>query len=191
MTTAHLNRPTSSPAEFDPVSVRRLIADKKARLIDVREPEERARLFVQGSESMPLSVFDPGKIPASADQLIIFHCHAGARSRKALDRALAGGKGTFAHMRGGVQAWKAAGLPVVESPGFSLSPMQQTQVLMGLLVLVGTLLGAFVTPWALILSGFIACGMIYAGLSGNCAMANMLASMPWNRAADSGVACKA
>ncbi|MBX3390913.1 MAG: hypothetical protein KF691_15800 [Phycisphaeraceae bacterium] len=188
MKTARFAQPTH--VEFDPVSVRRLIADGQAQLIDVREPQERARLFVQGSESMPLSAFDPDKIPANADKLTILHCHGGTRSRKALDRALAGAKGTFAHMRGGIQAWKAAGLPVVESPSFSLTPMQQTQVLMGLLVLSGTLLGAFVTPWALILSGFIACGMIYAGVSGNCAMANLLASFPWNQTKTAPAACK-
>lgn len=177
------------PAEFDPVSVNRLISDGKARLIDVREPRERARMLVPGSASMPLDSFDAAQLHAAKDELVIFHCHGGTRSRKALDRALAHGKGTYAHMRGGIQAWKAAGLPVVESPGLSLTPMQQTQVLMGLLVLVGTLLGAFVTPWALILSGFIGCGMIYAGLSGNCAIANLLASMPWNRTTSAPAAC--
>ncbi|MBS0187577.1 MAG: sulfurtransferase, partial [Planctomycetes bacterium] len=45
------------------------------------------------------------------------------------------------------------------------------------------------TPWALGLSAFIGCGMIFAGITGNCAMANVLATMPWNRSKSCSGAC--
>jgi hypothetical protein len=59
--------------------------------------------------------------------------------------------------------------------------MRQVQITAGSLVALGTALGWFVSPWFLILSGFVGCGLMFAGLSGWCGMAMMLGRMPWNR----------
>jgi hypothetical protein len=50
-------------------------------------------------------------------------------------------------------------------------------------VLAGALIGTFVHPAGYALSGFIGAGLIFAGVSGWCGMANVLAAMPWNKAA--------
>jgi hypothetical protein len=42
--------------------------------------------------------------------------------------------------------------------------MRQVQITAGSLILVGTLLGAFVSPWWLILSGFVGAGLVFAGI---------------------------
>lgn len=174
--------------EVEPVVVNKMLSEGTARLVDVREADERHRRFIPGSVSMPLSSFDAEALDCREKPITILHCRGGSRSRKALERLQAAGKLSAAHMRGGLDAWKAAGLPIIEEKRVSLSAMQQTQIFMGLLVLAGTIAGAFWSPWALVLSGFIGCGMIYAGLSGSCAMANLLGVMPWNRSAP--VSCK-
>jgi len=51
----------------------------------------------------------------------------------------------------------------------------------GLLVALGTLLAATVSPWFLIVPGFVGCGLIFSGATGSCGMATMLGMMPWNR----------
>ena len=51
----------------------------------------------------------------------------------------------------------------------------------GSLVLIGVLLGALVRPEFYALSGFIGAGLVFAGVSGFCGMAKLLALMPWNR----------
>jgi hypothetical protein len=48
-------------------------------------------------------------------------------------------------------------------------------------VVLGVLLGWFVSPWFLALSLFIGSGLVFAGVSGWCGMAKLLATMPWNR----------
>ena len=48
-------------------------------------------------------------------------------------------------------------------------------------VLTGVLLGVLVSPWFLILSGFVGAGLFFAGASGWCGMAKLLALMPWNK----------
>ena len=61
--------------------------------------------------------------------------------------------------------------------------MRQVQIAAGSLVLLGVLLGAFVAPAFYALSGFVGAGLLFAGASGFCGMARLLAAMPWNRRA--------
>ena len=51
----------------------------------------------------------------------------------------------------------------------------------GLLVLAGVILGLTVAPAWFALSAFVGAGLTFAGLTGWCGMANLLAMMPWNR----------
>ena len=53
----------------------------------------------------------------------------------------------------------------------------------GIALGIGVLLGMLVSPWFLAVSGFVGGGLIFAGLSGWCGMAKLLARMPWNRPA--------
>lgn len=169
-----------SIAQYEPAAVRTLLDSGKARLFDVREPDEFRQERIAGSTLAPLSNFNPTSFTTS-DQLCIIHCKSGKRGTDACNRLLASGCTNIAHLQGGIEAWKAAGLPVVKDTSAPMTTMQQTQIAMGLLVVITTALGAFVTPWALVATVFVGCGMIFAGLSGSCAMANIIAKLPWNR----------
>ena len=61
--------------------------------------------------------------------------------------------------------------------------MRQVQITAGSLVVIGAVLGATVSPMFYVLSGFVGAGLVFAGVSGTCGLANMLRLMPWNRAA--------
>ena len=80
-------------------------------LVDVREPAEFAAERIGGSMLCPLSTFDPHTLPKDVE--IIFQCGTGKRSAMAVARAQAAGLAHTAHLAGGLQAWKAAGLPTV------------------------------------------------------------------------------
>ena len=80
-------------------------------LIDVREPGEYDAERIQGAMLFPLSTFDPHALPKNVD--IIFQCGTGKRSAMAVARAQAAGMRHCAHLAGGIQAWKAAGLPTL------------------------------------------------------------------------------
>ncbi|MEC8428421.1 MAG: YgaP-like transmembrane domain, partial [Pseudomonadota bacterium] len=58
----------------------------------------------------------------------------------------------------------------------------QVRIAIGSLVLVGILLGTLVDPRGYVLSAFVGCGLIYAGITDNCMMARLIARMPWNQA---------
>ncbi len=59
--------------------------------------------------------------------------------------------------------------------------MRQTQALMGLVLITGTLCAYLLGPDWLIIPAFIGCGLMFAGMSGLCPMASLIARMPWNR----------
>ena len=59
--------------------------------------------------------------------------------------------------------------------------MRQVQITAGALVLAGVLLGAYVAPGWYGLSAFFGAGLVFAGVTGWCGMAKLLAVMPWNR----------
>jgi rhodanese-related sulfurtransferase len=84
-------------------------------------------------------------------------------------------------LKGGIEAWRKAGFPVVGNAKAPISIMRQVQIAAGSIVLVGVVLGMLVSPWMLGISAFVGAGLVFSGASGTCGMAAMLSLMPWNR----------
>lgn len=84
-------------------------------------------------------------------------------------------------LEGGLEAWRKAGLPLHLDRKQPLPLMRQVQIGAGSLVLVGVLLGYLASPWFFLLAGFVGAGLLQAGVTGWCGMANLLQLMPWNR----------
>jgi rhodanese-related sulfurtransferase len=97
---------------LDPKDVARLLKQDAIVLVDVREPNEYAAQRIAGAKLVPLSSFDPHSLPESGGRAIVFHCGVGGRSAKAVAACQAAGLAIDSHMKGGIQAWMAAGLPV-------------------------------------------------------------------------------
>ncbi len=55
------------------------------------------------------------------------------------------------------------------------------QIAAGVLILLGVLLGYTVNGGFFLLSGAVGAGLTFAGVTGFCGMARLLATMPWNR----------
>ena len=58
-----------------------------------------------------------------------------------------------------------------------------TRHMAGALRALGVVLGTLIHPGFYALSGFVGAGLIFAGVSGTCAMARLLQLAPWNRKA--------
>lgn len=151
-------------------------------IIDVREDYEHAEERIDGAVLWPLSVFDAEALRRDAgNKRVVFHCRSGKRSLDAAQRYRQEGEATF-HLVGGIEGWKAAGKAVVcPATAPQLPIMRQVQITAGALVATGVALGVTVSPWFLALAGFVGCGLMFAGISGWCGMAKLLAVMPWNK----------
>ena len=169
--------PTITPAR-----AAQMLGAGEALLVDVREADERARAHIPGSAHLPLSRLAEAELAVQAGQPVIFHCASGTRTAQSAAAlgARAGDCGAFI-VEGGIAAWRSAGLPVAEDRRAPLPLMRQVQIAAGSLVLVGVLLGALVAPAFSAIAGFVGAGLVFAGVSGFCGMANLLAAMPWNR----------
>lgn len=83
-------------------------------------------------------------------------------------------------LEGGIDGWKAAGLPVAKDSSQPLPLMRQVQIAAGSLALLGVILGYTVSSAFFLLSGFVGAGLILAGVTGFCGMARLL-DKHWNR----------
>ena len=160
-----------------PTEARQLV-ESGARLVGIRNPDEFARARVPGAENRPVDQLTRvhGEAP------VIFLCRSGMRTAANADRlAACCGEGYL--LEGGLEGWRQAGLPVEEDRKAPLEIMRQVQITAGSLVLIGVLLGFLVAPAWFGLSAFVGAGLVFAGTTGWCGMANLLALMPWNRRA--------
>ncbi len=80
-------------------------------LVDVRETSEYEREHIAGALLAPLSSFDPDLFPTLPGKKIVIHCAVGKRSEAVGKMLLKEGHTDITHMTGGIDAWKAAGLP--------------------------------------------------------------------------------
>jgi rhodanese-related sulfurtransferase len=165
----------------DPATVQAWLESGKALLVDVSEPDEHARERIAGARLAPLSRVEAGNLVAEPGKTLVFHCNSGNRTTQAAEMLSRAGGGEVYQLAGGLQAWKAAGLPVVIDRRAPLPLMRQVQIGAGSLVLLGTLLTVLVSPWFLVVPAFVGAGLIVAGITGFCGMARVLAHMPWNR----------
>lgn len=83
-----------------------LLAEDRVRLVDVREPAERAIAALPGAVPLPLGELLAGGWRAlPTDRPIVAFCHAGVRSRQAGLALLAAGFAPVSHLTGGIDAW--------------------------------------------------------------------------------------
>jgi len=89
------------------------LADGAVTLVDVREQDEWNAGHIKGAHFLPLSKFDPAKLPApEPGKKIVIYCRSGRRSVTAMEQARLGRRRDVnTHFGGGVLAWIAAGLP--------------------------------------------------------------------------------
>lgn len=153
-----------------------------AVLVDIRTPDEHAREHIPGALPWPLA--QAGQSLRTDDaKAVVFHCRSGARTQANMAQlAAAAGCEAFV-LEGGLEAWKQAGLPVRVDRRQPIDLMRQVQIATGSLVLAGVVLAAVASPYWLLLAGCVGAGLVFAGVSGFCGMARLLARMPWNRRA--------
>lgn len=173
-------------SQLKPISPRdaaRLIREG-AVLVDIREADEHARERIAGARHHALSKIDVETPARPGDDVLIFHCRSGMRTKANAEKLAAAAQDCEVYvLEGGIDAWKKAGLPVALDRKQPIEIIRQVQIGAGSLVLIGVLLGAFVNPLFYALSGFVGAGLLFAGVTGFCGMANLLALMPWNRRA--------
>ena len=101
-----------TPKEITPAEAATLVKSG-ALLVDVRETPERESGVIPGAVHAPLSLLDRTTLSAQPGQAVIFHCRSGGRTTmNAAALKAKGGRSDTYLLKGGIDAWRAAGLPV-------------------------------------------------------------------------------
>jgi rhodanese-related sulfurtransferase len=162
-----------------------LNSGKVVDFIDVRTPAEYASRHAKGARLVPVDDLNVAKVlaerVAEKDSPIYIICKSGTRAQRAGDKFIAGGFDNVFCVAGGTEAWVAAGLPV-ESDGSKVIPLdRQVRIVAGSMVFIGAILAWLVHPAFVGLCGFVGAGLVFAGITDICPMANLVAKMPWNQ----------
>jgi len=157
-------------------------------IIDVREPDEYELHHIKESINVPLSRFSlvaPGVLNQLKDRKIVFMCHSGARATQASEQAKSLGYNAeheYSVYQGGISGWMKEGKPVDKGGKAPLPLIRQVQIFMGIMFMVFSILAVFLNPFYGYGTLLMSVGLLMAGVTGNCALANVIANMPWNKA---------
>jgi rhodanese-related sulfurtransferase len=155
--------------------------DPDLRVLDVRTGGEFETVHIPGSFNVPLDTLgEHARDLASVEHPVVLVCQTGGRASKAHDALTAAGKEGLYILEGGIAAWQATGGDVATGGTQRWAMDRQVRLVAGSLVLAGVL-GSIAAPKAKWLAGGVAGGLVFSAVSNTCAMASMLAKVPYNR----------
>lgn len=97
----------------DPATVKDWLKEGSAVIVDVREPHEHRAAHIPGAVLVPLSQFDPRRVPVEPGKHLVFHCQSGRRCGPAAAKMVQSGfTGEINRLNGGMNAWLTASGPV-------------------------------------------------------------------------------
>ncbi|MBL4590164.1 MAG: rhodanese-like domain-containing protein [Alphaproteobacteria bacterium] len=164
-----------------------MIKNGDAVLVDVREPDEFKSEHIAYAISVPLSTLEAGFqiLDIPEHKTILFQCLKGTRGQMACERiqGVEYCQNKLVNIEGGIEAWKQHGLPVigVRESLPKISMFRQIQMIVGLLVVISVLVGFMGLTLAFVFTGVLGGMLFFAGISGWCGLAIVLAKMPWNK----------
>ena len=96
--------------EVDVPRLSRMIVDREALVIDVRESHEYEEEHIPGSLLLPLSFMDAELFPVFTESAVVMVCQVGKRSAAAAKQLIKAGIPGVGSLAGGIDAWIEAGL---------------------------------------------------------------------------------
>jgi len=112
-----LFKPQNPITNLSPAEVHKGLQTKSILLIDVREPSEFNAEHIKGAINLPLSSLSKDALTTvtagAGERTVVLQCLAGGRSAQGVNACRGFGESVDHHLQGGLNAWKAAGLPTV------------------------------------------------------------------------------
>jgi rhodanese-related sulfurtransferase len=160
-----------------------LDSTEPAPVVDVRTPAEFETVHIPGSYNVPLDVLRARKadVVERLDGDVVLVCRSGQRSTEAQRELNSAGIAAARVLRDGIQDWEKHGY-AVDRGAQRWDLERQVRLVAGSIVL-SSVLASVALPRLKWVAAGIGAGLTYAALSDTCAMANVLAKLPYNRAA--------
>lgn len=166
---------------IDSSQLRQLLhEDPQLRVLDVRSGAEFETVHIPGSYNVPLDTLAEHVADlADVDHPVVLVCQSGGRATRASERLTAAGKETLHILEGGMTAWMASGGDVVRGHTDRWAMDRQVRLVAGSMALAGVL-ASIAVPKAKWMAAGVASGLVYSAATNTCAMATVLAKLPYN-----------
>ena len=175
---------TTLPTIIDPADVAEaLTPSPRARVLDVRTPGEYETAHIADAYNVPLDALAEHATELRAvREPVILVCQSGQRARQAETALQQAGMPNLHVLDRGMNAWVAAGHPVVRGPR-RISLERQVRIVAGGLSAIGGVLALVMNPWFALLPAAIGSGLVFSGITDTCGMGLLLGRLPYNRPA--------
>lgn len=148
-------------------------------LVDVRTPGEYRSEHIPNSVNMPLDQFEKEAASLANHKNVVLVCASGNRAKRAC-QILTDQNIEATILEDGLRGWKEARRHTESASGGAISLERQVRIVAGSLVATGGILALTVHPYWALLSTFVGCGLVFAGVTDTCGMAMVLAKLPYN-----------
>jgi rhodanese-related sulfurtransferase len=157
-----------------------LLSNSEAELIDVRNTDEYMEEHIEGAKNIPLPILDVKQISGNKKRIVV-HCKSGKRGEKARELLKKQDPSLrVSNLAGGILEWKKSDLPL-RSINSTLPIMSRVQIIAGSLILFGSAAAFFINPYFLAIPALTGAGLLFAGITGRCGMANLLMLVDSNK----------
>ena len=157
------------------------LEDPAIRILDVRTGGEFENSHIPGSYNVPLDTLgEHVRDLADVEHPVVLVCQSGGRASQAHEKLTEAGKATLHILEGGMTSWQAAGGDVTVGNTTRWAMDRQVRFVAGTFAIVAVVASIFVPGLEWIAAG-VGAGLAYSAVSNTCAMAAVLAKLPYNR----------
>ena len=157
------------------------LKDPGLRILDVRTGGEFENAHIPGSYNVPLDTLGEHVADlADVEHPVVLVCQSGGRASQAHEKLTEAGKATLHILDGGMASWQEAGGDVTVGNTTRWAMDRQVRLVAGGFVFLAIAASKFV-PGAKWIAGGVGAGLFYSAVSNTCAMAAVLAKLPYNR----------
>ena len=157
------------------------LEDPAIRILDVRTGGEFENSHIPGSYNVPLDTLgEHVRDLADVDHPVVLVCQSGGRASQAHEKLTEAGKATLHILEGGMTSWQEAGGDLTVGNTTRWAMDRQVRFVAGTFAIVAVVASIFVPGLEWIAAG-VGAGLAYSAVSNTCAMAAVLAKLPYNR----------
>ena len=157
------------------------LEDPAIRILDVRTGGEFENSHIPGSYNVPLDTLgEHVRDLADVEHPVVLVCQSGGRASQAHEKLTEAGKATLHILEGGMTSWQAAGGDLTVGNTTRWAMDRQVRFVAGTFAIVAVVASIFVPGLEWIAAG-VGAGLAYSAVSNTCAMAAVLAKLPYNR----------
>ena len=157
------------------------IEDPAIRILDVRTGGEFENSHIPGSYNVPLDTLgEHVRDLADVEHPVVLVCQSGGRASQAHEKLTQAGKATLHILEGGMTSWQEAGGDVTVGNTTRWAMDRQVRLVAGVFAVIAVVAG-IVVPGAEWIAAGVGAGLAYSAISNTCAMAAVLAKLPYNR----------